>query len=215
MQACNQEKVNEVTQDNEPKTNASNTTEIEKINYDSIAISSLNITEPDSLFINLINNTIEKDNKPKTDSIWEFLNKNNRPIAEVYVSYAYYMNADRTRNDEAIALYKKAIELKPNYALPHKIIGNIYIHYNMLPDALFYMNKAHEIAPKDVEVINNIANIYFVEKDYEIAESFYTKAIEIAPNEVVYGNRALCYDNLGKPMLAQQDRIQAEAFKNK
>lgn len=183
-----------------------------EINYDTVIIEKLTSIRTDSFFMKLMNHyMVSKDGK-KVESLWQHIKKNNIKIPELYVGYASFINENKTKNDEAIAIYKEAIALRPTYALPYKIIGNIYIHYNMMQDALDYLNKAHEYDPKDIEVVNNIANIYFVKKQYDVAVSYYSKAIEIAPNRIVYTNRALCYDQLKQPQLANQDRISAEAY---
>lgn len=183
-----------------------------EINYNSIELSSLETTKPDTFYINYFNHYIINNDTNKVNEIWNYFLTNNIKIPENYITYGNFINSNRTRNDDAIALYKEAISLKPNYYLPYKIIGNIYIHYNMLQDALNYLYQAHQLAPKDVEIINNIANIYFVDKQYGLAIEYYTKAINTEPNEVVYSNRAICYENIGEYELAQQDYAMAEGF---
>lgn len=185
-----------------------------EINYYSIELSSLETTKPDTFYINYFNHYIINNDTNKVNEIWNYFLTNNIKIPENYITYGNFINSNRTRNDEAIALYKEAISLKPSYYLPYKIIGNIYIHYNMLQDALNYLYQAHQLASNDVEIINNIANIYFVDKQYGLAIEYYTKAIKTAPNEVVYSNRAICYENIGEYELAQQDYAMAESFKN-
>ena len=214
--ACstNEEKTEVVTEQN-TLTQTTDEEVKDSVNYDLIDLTTLEINKPDTFYRNYLKHFIEKNDTKKVEKIWQFTQQKNIHIAEVYVLYAYYINQNKTKNDEAIALYKEAITLKPNYYIPYKIIGNLYIHYNMLQDALNYLTQAHQIEPKDVEVINNIANIYFVDKQYNMAINFYTKAIATSPNEVVYTNRALCYDNLGKPKLAQQDYAMAESYKQK
>lgn len=183
-----------------------------EINYNSIELSSLETTKPDTFYINYFNHYIINNDTNKINEIWNYFLTNNIKIPENYITYGNFINSNRTRNDDAIALYKEAISLKPNYYLPYKIIGNIYIHYNMLQDALNYLYQAHQLAPNDVEIINNIANIYFVDKQYGLAIEYYTKAINTEPNEVVYSNRAICYENIGEYELAQQDYAMAEGF---
>lgn len=183
-----------------------------EINYNPIELSSLETTKPDTFYINYFNHYIINNDTNKVNEIWSYFLANNIKIPENYITYGNFINSNRTRNDDAIALYKEAISLKPNYYLPYKIIGNIYIHYNMLQDALNYLYQAHQLAPNDVEIINNIANIYFVDKQYGLAIEYYTKAINTKPNEVVYSNRAICYENIGEYELAQQDYAMAEWF---
>lgn len=184
-----------------------------EFNYNSIELSSLETTKPDTFYINYFNHYVINNDTNKVNEIWNYYLTNNIKIPDNYITYGNFINSNRTRNDDAIALYKEAISLKPNYYLPYKIIGNIYIHYNMLQDALNYLYQAHQLAPNDVEIINNIANIYFVDKQYGLAIEYYTKAINTSPNEVVYSNRAICYENIGEYELAQQDYTMAEGFK--
>lgn len=182
-------------------------------NNTDIANAKLELNKSDTFYIDYLNHYVTKNDTLKVNEIWTFLQTNNIKIAENYVAYANFLNQNRTRNDDAIALYKEAIMINPTYYLPYKIIGNLYIHYNMLQDALNYLVEANRLEPNDIEVINNIANIYFVDKQYNIAVSYYTQAIRVAPNEVVYTNRALCYENIGEYELAKQDYAMAESFK--
>lgn len=214
--ACNNnESTNDVVTNNNITNEQSNpVTEktADTVNYDTINISKLTALRADTFFIGLMNHYLVKRDSDKIEKLYQHVRNNNIQIPEIYVAYASFINENRTRNDEAIAIYKEAIAMKPDYHLPYKIIGNIYIHYNMMQDALNYLTKAHELEPKDVEVVNNIANIYFVDKQYDIAISYYSKAIDIQPNEVVYSNRAVCYEQLGQMQQANQDRIAAASY---
>lgn len=204
----NSKNIPKVKLDKQPTTH-----NLKEINYDTVVIANLSTSSHDSVYIKLTEHYLANQDSIKIKALYNHVKNNKVKVPEVYIGYANYLNRNKTKNDEAIAIYNKAIELKPSYHVPYKIIGNLYIYYNMMQDALNYLLKAHELNPNDVEVINNIANIYFVDKQYQVAATYYTKAIKVSPNEVLYSNRAICYEQLGKPQLANQDRLQAERYK--
>ena len=67
--------------------------------------------------------------------------------------------------DNAIACYKKAIEINPNYAVAYRDLGNAYFQRNNYienNDARDAYKKAYELAKQNSNFINNYG--YFLDK---------------------------------------------------
>ena len=60
------------------------------------------------------------------------------------------------RNDEAIEMLKKAIELKPNYTDAYFALGLFYFDQKKFPEAVSTMRNVLKIAPNDTDAINKL-----------------------------------------------------------
>jgi len=107
--------------------------------------------------------------------------------AEVYLSIGNIYD-----NDKALEYYKKAIELKPDYAMAYNNIGAIYESKQDYDKALEYYNKAIELEP-DVIAYTNIGAIYDRKQDYDKAIEYYNKAIKLKPDYATYNNIGAVY----------------------
>jgi tetratricopeptide (TPR) repeat protein len=98
---------------------------------------------------------------------------------------------DLGRYHEAIAEYKRAIELDPKYALPHTGIGNVYARLDRHEEAMAEYRRAIELDPKDAYPHNGLATVYARLGRYDDAITEFEKAIELDPKY------ALLYTGLG------------------
>ncbi len=80
--------------------------------------------------------------------------------------------------------YKRAIELKPDYAKAHYNLGLLYEHTQIHNKALKEYIKAIEINPVYAEVHHRLCNLYFFIKEYDKAYQEIIKALEIKPDFV-------------------------------
>ena len=83
---------------------------------------------------------------------------------------------------DAEILYRKAIEINPDFANAHYNLGNILKDFGKLKDAELSYRKAIEINPDFADAHSNLGNIL---KDFgklKDAELSYRKAIEINPD---------------------------------
>ncbi len=111
----------------------------------------------------------------------------------------------RLGNREAsIAEFKRAIELKPNYADAYHNLGNAYRDNAQLDLAMASYQKAATLNPNLWQSYQNIAAIYFNEKQYTKALESMQKAIEVNPSNIQLRN------NLGIVLLATGDRESAK-----
>ena len=83
---------------------------------------------------------------------------------------------------EAEVSYRKAIEIKPNYAEAHYNLGIILDKIGKLQEAELSTRKAIEIKPNYAEAYSNLGTILKSLGKLQEAEFSYRKAIEINPN---------------------------------
>ncbi|HAV42563.1 TPA: hypothetical protein DCX15_00900, partial [bacterium] len=83
---------------------------------------------------------------------------------------------ENKRYDDAIILYGKIIELKPNWDLPYNNRGLAYAYQGLYDKAISNYNKALEIDPRDALAYNNRGNAYHHQGFYDKAISDYNKA---------------------------------------
>ena len=81
----------------------------------------------------------------------------------------------------AIDFYKKAIAKNPNY-LPALIsLGRLLRETDSLKNSKFYLKKAYKIAPKNKEVLVELAKTYFDQKDFVASKKIVNKGIQLYP----------------------------------
>ncbi|MCK4419434.1 tetratricopeptide repeat protein, partial [Candidatus Aerophobetes bacterium] len=97
----------------------------------------------------------------------------------LFKGVAYY---DKDMYDEAIAEYKKAIKINPNYAEAHCVLGAAYGCKEMCDEAIAECKKAIEINPNLAEAHGNLGAVYAYKGMFDEAIAEYKKAIKINPN---------------------------------
>ena len=89
------------------------------------------------------------------------------------------------RPDEAIAEYKKAIELDPKYATPHNNLGNVLSDQGKPDAAIAEYKKAIELDSKAAFPHNGLGNVLRAQGKSDEAIAEYKKAIELDPKDAV------------------------------
>ena len=103
------------------------------------------------------------------------------------------------RREEAIELYKRAIELDPYFPIPYNNLGYLYHNMGRDDDAIPLYEKAIENDPHYPDALNNLAVVYHTRGRYDEAIGLYKRAIEANPNfEGVYCNLGVLYMSIGK-----------------
>ena len=111
--------------------------------------------------------------------------------------------------EEAEILFKKAIEVKPNYAVAYSNLGNILKNLGRLKEAIISYQKAIEIKPDFVEAYSNLGNIFQELGKLKEAEFSARKAIELNPD---FAN---AYNLLANVLNNLQNKNEAIKFKSK
>lgn len=75
--------------------------------------------------------------------------------------------------------YKKAIEKKNNWAIPHFNLGNLYYKKKDYPKAEKSYLKAVSIDNKYADCYNNLAYLLYQQKKYKQARTYINKALAI------------------------------------
>ncbi|RJQ35870.1 tetratricopeptide repeat protein [Candidatus Microgenomates bacterium] len=83
----------------------------------------------------------------------------------------------------AVYEFKKAIEIKPNYADAYHNLGNAYRDMGKTDEALKNYQKAVSINPNLWQAYQNIGAVYFYQKNIPKSLEYFQKAISINPQE--------------------------------
>jgi len=108
----------------------------------------------------------------------------NRTLKYVSSSNPLYLNLGMAyfnigKKEEAMSVYKKAIQINPNNADAYNNLGNIYSDIGNETEAILAYKKAIEINPDYAGAYFNLFLSYFREKQYSMAIKCCDKAIEL------------------------------------
>jgi len=103
------------------------------------------------------------------------------------------------RHDEAIAEYRRAVELDPTDAYPHNGLGNVYSDLGRHDEAIAEYRRAIELDPDLAMAHNNLGNVYRDLGRYDEAIAAYQGAVELDPTDA-YPHNGLgnVYRDLGR-----------------
>lgn len=108
--------------------------------------------------------------------------------------------------DKAIEDFNKTIALNPDYVDAYYNRGNQHSKNSAFDKGIADYTKAISLKPDHLRAYFNRGNRYINKGEFEKAIADYTTAIAIAPNFAeAYKNRSICYTQLKKPKLAQED----------
>jgi len=118
----------------------------------------------------------------------------------------YYYRYIKQDNENAIALFKKALELDANYALAYAGLGDAYAQsfgrfgfaISWLDSAMAVSNKAIALDPNSAEAYKALGTAYAIKGWYHKCLEAFRKAIEHNPNYLpAIGNIGILYHNTG------------------
>jgi tetratricopeptide (TPR) repeat protein len=100
--------------------------------------------------------------------------------------------------DQAIATYKKAIEINPEYDQVYYNMGIAYDEKGDFDQAIAAYKNAIKINPEFNQAYNNMGSAYDEKGDYDQAIATYKNAIKINPEfDQAYNNMGSAYDGKG------------------
>ncbi len=109
------------------------------------------------------------------------------------------------KRDEAIELYKRAIQLDPFFPIPYNNLGYLYHNIGRDDEAIELYKKAIENDPGYPDALNNLAVVYQIRGKFDEAIGLYKKSIAANPNfEGAYSNLGVLYSATGKPEEAME-----------
>jgi tetratricopeptide (TPR) repeat protein len=156
------------------------------------------------IVISLVTRTIRRNFDWKNeDSLWIATGKTSpsSPNTHNNLGDVYGRRGDL---EKSAYEFKKAIELRPNYADAYHNLGNTYRQMGKIEQALENYQKALKYKPQLWQSYQNIAAIYFEQKSYASAEAYMKKALTIYPTN------ADLYVNLGVIYLQMEDKSKAK-----
>ena len=110
------------------------------------------------------------------------------------------VNADLGQLENAIACWKKAISIRPNYASVHNNLGVAFNNLGRQKEAAASYTKAIQFRPDYAEGHYNLGVVLNDQGRREEAIASYTKAIELKPDYAeAHNNLGTILNDLGKP----------------
>ena len=86
------------------------------------------------------------------------------------------------QTDEAVAEYRRALELRPELQTVHFTIGNLYWRRGRLDEALAELNEELKVGPNDPQTHYEIGDILFTQNKPEEAEKHFLQALKFSPD---------------------------------
>jgi tetratricopeptide (TPR) repeat protein len=155
-------------------------------------------------------------------SIWADTVAKDPTDAEAYNNLGVAL-AKLGKRDEAIACYRKALEIEPDYAYAQRNLGENLYQQGKLDEALLHCRKAVESDPDYRDAHFSLGNVLFLQGHYAEAVLCYRKALAIDPAYAdAHGNLGFALEKQGKPAeaIAQYEKAlelnpsQADAHEN-
>jgi len=109
---------------------------------------------------------------------------------------------------KAIPLYKKSIELKPDFGNAYQEIAVCFQQMDQDDSALVYYQGAIVCQPGNVDAYQSMGNIYYMNGDYDNAMKWYDRGSEV--NELYPRS----YQNMGTIWLMRKDYVMAKKYFN-
>ncbi len=109
--------------------------------------------------------------------------------------------AKQGRADEARESFRRALDIDPNYAVPHYNLGNLLARQGKLEEAAAHYQKALKIEPAYAEAHNNLGNVLMARGELGDALQHFRRALELTPHD------AQVQFNLGV-ILARESRLE-------
>ena len=106
---------------------------------------------------------------------------------------------DQGKLDEAIVCYRRALELKPDYAEAHNNLGAPCEEQGKLDDAVACYRRALELKPDYAEAHNNLGNALKDQGKLDEAVACYRRALELKPDFAeAHSNLGDCVERTGE-----------------
>ncbi len=103
----------------------------------------------------------------------------NNPVFQYALGYAYAITEKDEYIDTSIDLFKKALEMDPNFTLAHFSLGSMYLRKGDYKQAEIELQKTIDLDDKFLLAYFNLGEVYRKQKQYNLALASYKKAFEI------------------------------------
>jgi tetratricopeptide (TPR) repeat protein len=133
----------------------------------------------------------------------KFADGNDDPDVRFNMGIAYKAKGEA---DKAIAEYRKAIDLAPEYSEAHNNLGNLLKGQKKFDEAIYHFEESIRIFPENPSTHNNLGTIYAMKGDVGKAAIQFTKAIRIKPTYVdARQNLGVAYMQQGRLDAAEKE----------
>ena len=108
--------------------------------------------------------------------------KEKSPMAPMQAKTLGDLLRAQSRGAESMDMYKKAIQLKPDYVEAIGNLASLCLSENRLDEALFHCKKALALKPDYAFVLYNMGAIHELQSKFQDALSYYEKALSFKPD---------------------------------
>jgi len=95
--------------------------------------------------------------------------------------------------DEAILMFKKALEINTTIAEVHTNLGNTLAATDQPNKAIKELKIALNLNPNSFNALHSLGSIFFVKNNTTLALRYFNKATKVGKSEKLYYNLAACY----------------------
>jgi tetratricopeptide (TPR) repeat protein len=85
--------------------------------------------------------------------------------------------------DEAEALVKHALELKPDDGYITDSLGWVYFKKGQMDKAIAELEKAHQLAPEDPVIAEHLGDLYLNTQQHDKAVQMYERSLQLDPKK--------------------------------
>ena len=123
--------------------------------------------------------------------------------------YLYFLTevyARTSKVDSAVIILKDLIVKDPKYDKAYNKLGEIYGRiFNNFDTSFYYLNKAYELNPANLETLRNLGTAYGIRNEYQKSLRYLLEAEKVAPTDKDILNKlAITYKNLGDLKLSNE-----------
>ena len=102
-----------------------------------------------------------------------------------------------SNQEKAISLYKKSLEIKPDYIDALVSLGGLYVESDF-EESFFNFNKALQLNEKNTDILNYLGDLHFKYKKYKQAKEYFHKALTHNQSDnISMSNLGICLYRLG------------------
>ncbi len=101
-------------------------------------------------------------------------------------------------NPEAEVIYKRAIELKPDYWAGYNDLGAFYYRHSRYNDAINQFKEVIKLTPNNYKGYNNLGGIYYLLERWPEAQEMFERSLKVRKSYNIYSNLGTLYYIEGK-----------------
>ena len=131
-----------------------------------------------------------KDSMPQAKAAAQRALEIDESLAEAHTALGFYLSNYEWNRDGSEKEYRRAIELKPNYATAHHWLGADLASVKRFDDSLSEMRRAEELDPLSRIISTNLADTLVFARRYDEAIAQYKRVLVRDPS-FSYAHRAL------------------------